>query len=89
MESDDESEMRRLCSMLEAVDGTLPESSPLHEALAKGALAIQFAFIGGFRPRIGEAFAGLQDPEKELTPQQLAKLRELGIDPNCEAESDV
>ena len=79
--ADDEKEMRRLCSMLEAVDGMLPESSPLREALVKGALAIQFAFARGRRSHIDEMFATLQDPQKELTQEQMAKLRELGIDP--------
>ena len=66
MESDDDNEMRRLCSMLEAIHGMLPDPSPLREALVKGALAIQFVFASGNRRRIDEPFARLED----LTRQQ-------------------
>ena len=88
MGSHDDREVHRLCSMLQAVHEVLPESAPFHEALVKGALAIQIAFAGGWAPRIDQMYADLQDPEKDLTPQQLAHLRRLGIDPNCEADSD-
>ena len=85
MTPEDDDEMRRICAMMEAINRTLPEASPLREGLIKGALAIQLVFARGDRRRIEETFAVLQNPLSELTPKQLEKLRRLGIDPDADS----
>lgn len=64
--------------MLEAIDQSLPQSSPLREGLVKAGLALSIAFLDGRRKWIEQTYAHLDDP---LSEQQRAHLLELGINP--------
>ncbi len=80
---EDESELHRLTSMLSEIDTTLPDSSPLREALQKAGLAISFAFIDGRRAEIERVHENL---DAELTDEQCEHLRSMGIYPDAHGE---
>jgi hypothetical protein len=75
----DEEELDRLSALLEAINQSLPESSPLQEGLAKAGLALSIAFVDGRRGWIENVYAHLDDPP---TDEQRARLLRLGIDPD-------
>ena len=66
--------------MLEAIDQSLSESSPLREGLVKAGLALSIAFIDGRREWIENGYTHLNDP---LTEEQRTHLAKLGIDPEA------
>ncbi len=68
--------------MLAEIDDLLPNSSPLREGLVKAGLALYIAFIDRRRGWIEEVYGKLEDPATELTGQQRAHLKRLGIDPD-------
>ena len=76
----DEQELHRVSAMLEAINESLPESSPLREGLVKAGLALSVAFIDGRRAWIEETYSRLDDP---LSEEQRAQLIKLGIDPEA------
>jgi hypothetical protein len=76
----DEEELHRVSALLEAIDQSLPDASPLREGLAKAGLALSIAFIDGRREWIENAYAHLDNPP---TDEQRAHLRRLGIDPEA------
>lgn len=81
MTAEDESELHRLTSMLSEIDATLPDSSPLREALQKSGLAISYAFIDGRRSEIEKVYENL---DAELTDEQRDHLRSMGIDSDAD-----
>jgi hypothetical protein len=85
MNQEENSEVHRLCALLEAIDKTLPPKSPLREGLQKGAIALQTAFIHGYRRWVEDMYA-LQFLKKELTDEQQALLLRLGIDPEADPD---
>jgi len=81
MSPEDESELHRLTGMLSGIDATLPEASPLREALQKAGLAITFAFVDGRRSEIEKAYESL---DAQLTNEQHKHLRSMGVDPDSD-----
>ena len=81
MTPEDELELHRLTGMLSEIDTTLPDASPLREALQKAGLAISYAFIDGGRSEIEEVYENL---DGELADKHRAHLRSMGIDPNAD-----
>ncbi|MAT70678.1 MAG: hypothetical protein CMJ58_14275 [Planctomycetaceae bacterium] len=77
----DEQELRRISALLEQVDKSLADGSPLREALVKAGLALSIAFIDGRRAWIEDTYAHL---DGDLTDEQRAHLVRLGIDPDAE-----
>ncbi len=66
--------------MLASLDASLPEGSPLREALTKAGLALSVAFADGHRERIENVYMSLSEP---LSEEQRARLTALGIDPRA------
>jgi hypothetical protein len=83
MSPEDESELHRLTEMLAKIDATLPDSSPLREALEKSGLALSYAFIDGRRFDIESVY---DLDEVELSDAQRADLDSMGID--LDSDSD-
>ncbi|MCB9920527.1 MAG: hypothetical protein H6822_00005 [Planctomycetaceae bacterium] len=81
MTPEDETELYRLSDMLSQIDATLPDTSPLREALQKSGLAIIYAFRDGRRFDIETDFDGIG---KQLTDLQREHLRSMGIDPDVD-----
>jgi hypothetical protein len=79
MKKEDETEVYRLTDMLKSIDERLEPSSPYHEALMKGVLALHHAFIHGHRSEIEQAF---DDIGKPLSAEQISHLKRLGIEPD-------
>jgi len=77
MKKEDETELYRLTEMLKEIDGQLEPSSPYHEALMKGALALIDVFSHGRLPEIEKWF---DDIGKPLSAEDIANLRRLGVD---------
>ena len=78
MTASDENELHRLAAMLEEIDRSLGQSSPVREALQKAGIALSLGFIRGLRSDIDRQFEQLGTP---LTDAERARLRSMGIDP--------
>ncbi len=83
MNENDESELNRLCDLLESLDKSLERSDARLEAVRKAAFALHLAFWSGKRKRI-ELF--YDNPP--LSEEELGRLRRLGIDPDVFKEED-
>ena len=75
----DEQELHRVSALLAEIDRSLPDRSPVREALLKAGIALSIAFIDGRRSWIENRYVHLGD---DLTDEQRAHLIALGIDPN-------
>lgn len=80
MTTSDENELDRLAVMLETIDRSLEQTSPQREALKKAGVALSLGFIRGLRSDIERQFEQLGTP---LTESERARLRRMGIDPEC------
>jgi hypothetical protein len=81
MTPEDESELHRLTNMLSEIDASLPEFSPLREALQKAGYAISYSFMDGRRSHIENIYDNV---EAELTDEEREHLRSMGIDPDAD-----
>ena len=62
MTPEDETELHRLAAMLEQIDKTLPDDSPLREALQKAGYSLSYSFLDGRRRDIERVYSS-QDVE--------------------------
>lgn len=81
MTPEDESELHRLTNMLSEIEATLPECSPLREALQKAGYAISYSFMDGRRSQMENIYDNV---EAELTDEEREHLRSMGIDPDTD-----
>ena len=79
MTAEDEQEMHRLCAMVGEVDAQLPNASLLREGLKKAAFAFQIAFIHNQRSWIEKMYGAGDHSKTELSQDQKAYLRSIGI----------
>ena len=79
MNPEDETELHRLAAMLEQIDKTLPDDSPLREALQKAGYSLSYSFTDGRRRDI-EVMHSVHDAE--LSPHQREQFESLGINPD-------
>ena len=77
MNTDDEKELTRLCSLLESIQIQNSLSSSQIEALRKSAFGLHISFLAGQRDQI-EAL----NKSRPLSADELDKLRSYGINPD-------
>ena len=78
MTHDDEQELLRLTSILERLHDQLEPNSEFSEPLKKAAVALSVAWMNGLRSQVEHLSS-----DKELTEEERAHLRSLGIDPDA------
>lgn len=82
MEPSDETELHRLTDLLREIHDESGKTLEMREALQKAGIALARCYSAGLRPDIDQAHRTLDDP---LTELEMARLREMGIDPgSCE-----
>ncbi len=77
MKIEDEKELYRLTDLLKSVADQLDSDSPWLEGLKKSALALQLAFLHGFRLEIEKMYSDIGKPP---SAEERKYLNRLGID---------